>query len=103
MFACVTGFHIKEDEVEAAIKVYRDEVIPMRQAGKGSEGKGSIGGYLLVDRKTGKGFAITLWDRAEDNIAADKSLYYEEPKSKFKSHLASSHVDWGLYEVCTQG
>ncbi|MFC1978555.1 hypothetical protein ACFLVP_01035 [Chloroflexota bacterium] len=105
MHASVTSFQIKNDQVDEAIKVYRDEVIPLRQTAKDSQGEVYFpcGGYLLVDRNTGKGIAITLWPSREEVTRGEKSHYYEEPKSKFKSYFASHHVDLGIYEVCTQG
>ncbi|MFC1978596.1 putative quinol monooxygenase [Chloroflexota bacterium] len=103
MITSVTSISIKREQVDEAIKVYREELIPVRQAGKGSPGNGSCGGYLLVDRDTGKGIAITFWPSAEDLDASEKSHYYVEPLRKFKGYLASPHVDLGRYEVCTQG
>ncbi|MFC1978607.1 hypothetical protein ACFLVP_01315 [Chloroflexota bacterium] len=98
MFARVTAFQLKIDEVDEAVNVYKEELIPARQ-----EGEGVSGGYLLVDRKTGKAIAVTLWDRAEYNTASETSRYYAKPLDKFKSHFESRPVDLGLYEVCTQG
>ncbi|MFC1978601.1 hypothetical protein ACFLVP_01285 [Chloroflexota bacterium] len=98
MFARVTGFQIKEGEVEAAINAYRDNIIPSRHLRKGSQG-----GYLLIDHKTGKGIVISFYTGEEYHGIANNESQFEEKKKIFKSHFASPHVDIGLYEVCTEG
>ena len=58
MFARVTTNQIKPENLEAAVRNFKDLV--------GSVAKklpGFKGSYLLVDRKTGKMVGIALWER----------------------------------------
>ena len=96
MFARVTMFQTKSDKVDEAIKIYKESVSPARKLQKGSRG-----GYILTDRKTGKGMAITLWDSEEDAIANEQSGYYQEQLSKFKDCFAAPPIREG-YEVIVQ-
>ncbi|MFC1979191.1 hypothetical protein ACFLVP_04310 [Chloroflexota bacterium] len=98
MFARVTEIEIIKDEIDEAIRVYKEEVIPLRHLRKGSRG-----GYLLVDRETGKSIAITFWESREYQGNSDEESQYVVKQKIFKSHLSSDRVDLGLYEVCTEG
>jgi hypothetical protein len=57
---------------------------------------------MLVDRKTGKGVSISLWDSEEDAIANEQSGYYQEQVGKFKDFMTAPPVQEG-YEVAVQG
>ena len=96
MFARVSIIQVKSDKIDEATKIYRENVTPARKAQKGSRG-----GYLLTDRKTGKGMAITLWDSEEDAIANEQSGYYQEQINKFKDVFTAPPVREG-YEVSFQ-
>ena len=96
MFARVSIIQVKSDKIDEAIKIYRENVTPARKAQKGSRR-----GYLLTDRKTGKGMAISLWESEDDAIANEQSGYYKEQISKFKDCFAASPVREG-YEVSDQ-
>jgi hypothetical protein len=54
MFARVTIFREPADE---AIRVTKDRVVPVVLSLPGS-----LGGFFLVNRKTGKTLSMTLWD-----------------------------------------
>jgi len=60
MFARVTSAQLKPDEVEKFTSTIRDQVIPRAQKLRGFKG-----GYWLVDRSTGKGYGITLFESKE--------------------------------------
>jgi len=96
MFARVTRIQVKSDKIDEAIKIYADRVTPARKAQKGSRKA-----YLLIDRKTGKGMAITLWDSEEVAIANEQSGYYQEQLDKFKNVFAEPPIREG-YEVSFQ-
>jgi len=96
MFARVTTIQIKSNKIDEAIKIYDESVTPARKAQRGS-----CGGYLLTDRKTGKGVAITLWASEADAIATEHSGYYQEQLTKFKDVFAAPPVREG-YEVSAQ-
>ena len=96
MFARLTIVQVKSDKLDEAIKIFRDSVIPAAKSQKGFRG-----GYLITDRKTGKGISMALWDSEEDAIANEQSGYYQEQLGKFKDILTAPAVREG-YEVSVQ-
>jgi len=56
---------------------------------------------MLVDRKTGKGYAIALWDSEQSAITNEESGYYQEQVSKFKDYFTAPPVREG-YEVAIE-
>jgi len=57
MFARVTRFEGPPDQLEAAIKLVNETVVPAAKRFQGFKG-----GYWLVDRASGKGFSVTLFE-----------------------------------------
>jgi hypothetical protein len=64
MYARVTSVSGSPDSVEAGISNFRTNVVPFAREG----GKGAI---LLINRETGDGLAITLWED-EDALRASE-------------------------------
>ena len=96
MFARFTIVQGNPDKVDEIIKIYEDSVVP----GSKSQ-KGFCGIYLFTDRKTGKGYSISLWDSEEDAVANEQSGYYKEQVGKFAEHFSAPPVQEG-YEVSVQ-
>jgi len=96
MFARITTAETKIVWIDKFIKIYEESVVP---AAKQQKGYG--GAYLLVDRKTGKGVSVTLWDCEEDALANEKSHYYQEQLVKFMNILTKPPIREG-YEVVIQ-
>ena len=65
MHARVTSLSGSPADVDAGIANFRENVVPFARDG----GKGAI---LLVDRKTGKAIAITLWEDEQALNASDE-------------------------------
>ena len=70
MHARLTKFEGSPHEIETGIKQIKEQVIPTAKKLAGFKG-----GYWFVDRTTGKGFSITLFEtesalRASDDAAA---------------------------------
>jgi heme-degrading monooxygenase HmoA len=97
MFARLTTFQIKVDKMDETIRVYEESVVPAARSQNGYRGN-----YLLTDRKTGKGIAVTLWDSEQDAVANEQSGYYQEQVGKFKDVFTAPPVREG-YEVTVQG
>ncbi len=97
MFARITKVQIKSNTLEETEKIYRESVIPAIKAQKGFQGT-----YMLADRKTGNGMAISLWDSEEDANANEQSGYYRTTLDKFKDVFAAPPIREG-YEVIIQG
>jgi heme-degrading monooxygenase HmoA len=96
MFARFTRFQIKIDTADQAKKIFEESVIPAAKAQKGYRGA-----YWLIDRKTGEGMAITLWNSEEDAVANEKSRYYQEQLEKFLDFLTAPFIREG-YEIVIQ-
>ena len=96
MFARVTMFQVRSGGIDKAIKIYIENVTPVRKSQKGA-----CGGYFLTDRKTSKGMAISLWASEEDALANEQSGYYQEQLCKFKDLLVAPIVR-EEYEVSFQ-
>src|SRR5256886_9508577 len=57
MFARVTRYEGDPDKLEAATKLIKETIAPAAKRLQGFKG-----GYWLVDRATGKGFSVTLFE-----------------------------------------
>ncbi len=78
MFARITVIHVCLDRIDEAIELYRKSVVP-----EARKQKGFIGAYFMVNRKLGKGAAITFWKNEQDAVANEENLYYQEQLAKF--------------------
>ena len=96
-FARLTIFKVRPDTIDETAKIFEEGVVPGAKSQKGYKGI-----YLLVDRKTGKGISMSLWDSEEDAIANEQSGYYQEQVGKFKDFMTAAPVQEG-YEVAVQG
>ena len=96
MFARLTIVQVKIDKLDETVKIFEEGVIPAAKSQKGYRE-----GYLLTDRKTGKGISITLWDSEKDAIANEQSGYYQKQVGKFKDFFTAPPVREG-YEVSLQ-
>jgi heme-degrading monooxygenase HmoA len=93
MFARVTEINVKPDKIEEAIDLYAKSVVPAAKSQKGFAGV-----YLLTDRPTGKGMAITFWKTEKDALANEHNRYYQEQLVKFLEFFQSPPIREG-YEV----
>jgi hypothetical protein len=79
--------------MDEAIKIYEDSVAPAVKVRDGG-----IGALLLVDRYSGKGISITLWENREKLIEAQKSGFMQEQIRKFTAMLIGT-PDIDAYEI----
>ena len=93
MHARVIFTHVEADKEDAAIQLYRESVVPAAQQQPGFKGL-----LQLVDRSSGKGISITLWETEADMLAGESSGYYQEQLTKFRHLLATTPVR-EVYEV----
>ena len=96
MFARLVLVQVSIENVNKAIKIYKESVIPAAKSQKGFRGA-----YLLTDRKIGKGIGMTLWESEQDATANEQSGYYQEQLNKFKDISTAPPVREG-YEVSVQ-
>jgi heme-degrading monooxygenase HmoA len=96
MYARVTHVQMQPDKIDEAISIYRDSVVAAVKAQKGYRAT-----YMLSDRATGKGMAVTIWESLEDLQASESSGYYNEQVGKFAPVLIAPPVR-EVYEVGVQ-
>ena len=97
MYARVTTTQISPENIEEAIRLWRDSVMPAAR-----EQKGFKSGRLLVDRKTGKGISIGLWETETDlRASGEGSAYLQEQLAKFAS-LFTAPPTIEHYEVAAE-
>ena len=96
MFARLFPFQFNVDKLDEFAKRFEDRIIPAVKLQKGF-----CGIYLMTDRKTGKGYSVSLWDSEEDAIANEQSGYYQEQVGKFAEYFIAPPVQEGC-EVSVQ-
>lgn len=74
MYARVTTTQFSPYRLEEAIHTVREHALPAAQQQTGFKGF-----LMLVDRSTGKGITITLWEGEEDReVTGPNSSYYRD-------------------------
>lgn len=96
MFARLTTAQIPIDRIDIFIKIFEESVVPATKSQKGYKGI-----YLFVDRKTGKGVSMGLWESEEDAIANEENRFYQEQVAKFITFYTIPPIREG-YEVVVQ-
>ena len=96
LFARVTSFLLVTERVDDAIRLYKTSVVPAARAQKGFRGA-----LVLVDRSSGKGQSITLWESENDAVTNEASRYYLEQLTKFLTYYTAPPIREG-YELVVQ-
>jgi len=96
VFARLTIVEVPTDKVDDVIKIFADSIVPAAKSQKGAHGI-----YMLTDRSTGKGIALSFWDSEEDAITNEQSGYYQEQVGKVALFFTKSPIREG-YEVSVQ-
>jgi hypothetical protein len=74
MYARVTTTQFSPYRLDEAIHIVKEHTLPAAQQQSGFKGY-----LMLVDRSTGKGITITLWEEEEDReITGPNSSYYRD-------------------------
>jgi hypothetical protein len=78
MYARVTTTQFSPYRLDEAIHTAREHTVPAAQQQTGFKGY-----IMLVDRSTGKGITITLWEGEEDReVTGPNSSYYRDAIGK---------------------
>ncbi len=93
MFARVTSATVRIEMIDKFIDIFQNSIIPAAK-----KQKGYSGAYLFVDRKTGRGKVVTLWEKEELAIANEETMYYQEQLIKIHVLLSKNPIREG-YEV----
>jgi quinol monooxygenase YgiN len=97
MYARVTTVQVQPDKAQEAIDLYANSVVSATRQQTGSQGA-----WLLIDRATGKGVSISVWDSEADLQAGEASGYYQQQLGKFGPLMTAQPVR-EVYEVAVQG
>ena len=97
MFIRLTTAYVSIDHVDEANKILQEDIAPAVSKQKGFQQL--IG---VIDKKTGKGISIELWDTDENANAFEQNGFYQEQLSKLGSFFITTPVREG-YEVTVQG
>jgi heme-degrading monooxygenase HmoA len=82
MYARATTLYIKRDMHEAAINLFKFDIIPTAKKQEGYQGT-----YLLTNSNAGKFRVITFWRDISDAVANEKSGYYDEQIAKLDRYI----------------
>ena len=96
MYARVVSGQYQSAKMDEGLEMYRNSLAPAARQQQGF--KGILG---LVDRATGKGISITLWETEADLKASEASGYYQQQLAKF-APLFSGPPEREVYEVTLQ-
>ena len=77
MHARVTFATADPSKVDQSIKVMKDSILPAAKKQKGFKGL-----TYLLNRQTGKGMSIVLWNTEDDMKAGEASGFYKEQLAK---------------------
>lgn len=78
MYARVTTTQFSPYRLEESIHIAREQIVPAAQQQTGFKGY-----LMLVDRSTGKGITITLWEGEDDrDVTGPNSSYYRDAIGK---------------------
>ena len=95
MWARVTRFEGSPDRVEDGIRLIQEQTIPQARQLPGFQG-----GYWCVDRQSGKGMAVTLWE-SEDALRQSEAQA-EQIRSQAGEAVGASDMQVEAYEVVGQ-
>jgi heme-degrading monooxygenase HmoA len=96
MFARVTMGEGKPQQVEAAIRNFRENVGPVAKKMAGFKGS-----YFLVDRKGGKILGMALWD-TEEHLQASAKMVAQLGAGVTQAAGATKPPTVEVYEVAVQ-
>lgn len=78
MYARVTTTQFSPYRLDESIHIAREQIVPAAEQQSGFKGY-----LMLVDRSTGKGITITLWEGEEDrDLTSPNSSYYRDAIGK---------------------
>lgn len=97
MFARLTIVQLRADKMDEGTDLFANSVVPAALQQAGNQGVS-----LLIDRTTGKGISMTLWNSVADMEAGETSGYYQEQLAKFGPLMTAPPVR-EVYEVAVQG
>ena len=96
MHARLTTAVAQPGKVDEIVSIFRDSIVPAEKQQKGFKG-----GFMLIDRNTGKGINISLWETEADMMAGEASGWLDEQRANVAPLLADTPTR-EHYEVMVQ-
>ena len=97
MYARVITAQYQSGKIDEGTQIVRESVLPETRQQRGFQGI-----TLLVDRSTGKGIAITLWQTEADAQASGASSAYLQTQLAKVASLWTAAATIETYEVVAQ-
>ena len=91
MFARITTAYHRKDLIDKVIKITQESITP---AAKKQDGFKSL--ITLVDRESGKGMFISIWDSRETAEANEENQYYQEQLMKLMVTFTADPIREGF-------
>lgn len=95
MYARVTHFSTEPAKLGEGIRRINESIIPWAKQVPGFKG-----GYWLVDRKSGKGFGVTLFESEEALLSSEASAKRQRDQTAASGVAQPTDVE--VYEVVAQ-
>ena len=96
MYARVTTFQGSPDRIEDGLRIFREQATPAVQGQPGFRGA-----YVLVDRQTGKGLTLSVWESQAAMTASDAAVRQVREQG-IQASGVSSMPTAARYEVAVQ-
>lgn len=96
MHARITTVAVKPEATDETIRIYQNDIVPAISGNKGFKGA-----YLLVDRATGEGISLTLWESEADGAAYESSGSYKTQVDKLRQFFTAAPT-LKTYETAVQ-
>ena len=93
MYSRIVTVQVNPDKTDEAVAIFQDSVIPAAK-----KQKGFISLMMLIDRSSGKGMSVGVWESEADLKANEASGYFQEQLAKFGSLFTAPPVR-DVYEV----
>lgn len=87
MHARLVSMKILPMNMEEAVRIYQDSVVPVAK-----EERGFKGVLLLTDLYTGEGVSISLWESEDDMYASETSGFYHRKLDELDALFISTPV-----------
>ena len=84
MYAALITGSIRPDQVDQAIGIYQERIVPMVRAWSGFRGL-----YVLIDRASGRGLISVLYETEEDARRVETSGQFQQAAAAFGEMLAA--------------
>jgi heme-degrading monooxygenase HmoA len=97
LYARTTFIHVEPHKEDEAIQLFNNSVVPAAKQQQGFKGV-----LQLIDRDSGRGIWISLWETEADLLASETNNFYQEQLTKFRFLLAATPTRH-VYEVTSRG